>query len=209
MFAVHQRVAHATVFGDADALSTARRRRGTSMGGVAIRGVRPEHALVGPFGHMRIVANAVGPEPPLVADAFIAVAVSVREALGVALLPLRTVGHDEPRTHSGTCLFGRIDRGPSLYAHARIRFTACLRSHTLTHWTCTQVPVHTAPAILLYEANKCNEEGSVYHYSSRWDNGWLHSRCPCIHRGIGRPNAWRWTAVSILICVHGMKMFHH
>ena len=96
MFAVHQRVAHATVFGDADALSTARRRRGTSMGGVVIRGVRPEHALVGPFGHMRIVANAVGPEPPLVADAFIAVAVSVREALGVALLPLRTVGHDEP-----------------------------------------------------------------------------------------------------------------
>lgn len=96
VFAVHQRVAHATVFGDADALSTARRRRGTSMDGVALRGVRPEHALVGPFGHMRVVANAVGPEPPLVADAFIAVAVSVREALGVALLPLRTVGHDEP-----------------------------------------------------------------------------------------------------------------
>ena len=26
-------------------------------------------------------------------------------------------------------------------------------------------------------------------------------------RGIGRPNAWRWTAVSISIFVHGMKMF--
>ena len=192
----------------ADALSTARRRRGTSMGGVAIRGVRPEHALVGPFGHMRIVANAVGPEPPLVADAFIAVAVSVREALGVALLPLRTVGHDEPECTVAPA-FSVASTVAQVYMHTHgsgsQRVCDPIRS-LIGHapkYPCTPHPLS------FYMANKCNEEGSVYHYNSRWDNGWLHSRCPCIHRGIGRPNAWRWTAVSILTCVHGMKMFHH
>ena len=66
------------------------------MGGVTIGGVRPEHALVGGFGHMRVVTKAVGPEPALVADAFIAVAMPMRETFGVALLPLRAVRHGKP-----------------------------------------------------------------------------------------------------------------
>lgn len=83
---------------DAVALPAARDRDASLevMGGEAGLLVGPKRVVIESTQALLVMADTVGSEPALVTDAFIALAVSMREAFSVAQLPLRAVGHGEP-----------------------------------------------------------------------------------------------------------------